>query len=150
VTDEQLSKYFRLSEMLKSQTAVRRGLDNTPSSEVIIRLRLLCATMDLARDLFDAPVIPSSGYRSQLVNRASGSSDSSQHVLGEACDFGVVGLGKDKAFDLIRDSEIPFDQLIREYPDSPSGGWIHLSYTKRRAARREVWVYTASHNKRLA
>lgn len=91
---EDLSDNFNLSEFIKSQTALRNGIDNTPSEEVIENLRALCENvLQPLRDYFLMPVNISSGYRSVALNHKLGSSTSSQHILGQAADIEIYGIG---------------------------------------------------------
>ena len=117
---------------MRSQTAARRGIDNTPPPVVVERLQALCVNvLEPLRALARAPIHITSGYRSQRLNRAIGGASTSQHVLGEAADLVMPGLGSGEIFNLIRRSGLDFDQMIEE------GTWIHLSYTTRRPNRRE-------------
>lgn len=127
-----LSEHFNLNEFTISQTATRKGIDNTPPEPVIERLRMLAATLERVRGLLgNSPIRISSGYRSKELNRAIGSGDSSAHVLGYAVDFTcpIFGTPKEVAQEIAA-SSIKFDQLIYE------GTWIHLSIDPRN--RREL------------
>ena len=127
-----LSKNFYLSELVKSATADRLGIDNTPPQEVIDKLRLVAVNiLQPVRDHFMVPFIPSSGYRCLELNRAIGSKDNSQHVKGEAVDLEVAGVSNLELYFWIRDN-LKYDQLILEYYDKykPNSGWIHASYKK--------------------
>ena len=118
-----LSEHFDLNEFTASQTAVRKGLSNTPSDEVVERLRMLAATLEQVRSLLGNHSIRiSSGYRCLALNRAIGSGDTSAHVLGYAVDFTCPGFGTPKEVaNVIAESPIKFDKLIYE------GNWVHLS-----------------------
>jgi hypothetical protein len=119
-----LTEHFDLSEFTVSQEAVRSGIDNTPTEAIIGRLVLLCLNvLEPIRDLVDAPLIISSGYRSPELNKLIGGSESSQHCKGEAADFHCPRLTVEDLFGLIRSSNIPFDQCIQEF-----GRWVHVSY----------------------
>jgi len=131
----QLSPHFSLEELCKSQTATRRGLDNTPPPEAVDSLRALCANvLEPLRALLGKPIHVSSGYRSPEVNKAVGGSKNSQHLRGEAVDFTVPGLTTQQVFDVIRASDLPFDQLIQE------GTWIHVSHAHARKQRQECLI----------
>ena len=137
----ELSKNFKLSEFIKSQTASRLNIKNEPSKEEIENLKFLCENcLEKVRLLFGSPIIISSGFRSDELNKVTGGSLNSQHRRGEAADFEVLGVDNRTAFDIIRASNIPFDQLILEdYTGDPQSGWIHISCDKNRA-RREVLI----------
>lgn len=135
----QLSPNFHLSEFLKSQTATRLGVDMTPPPEVVENLRNLCvAILQPVRDHFGRPVSVSSGWRPLKVNRAIGSSDGSQHVLGQAADFEIPGISNPVVAQWIEDNLI-FDQLILEFytQGDPNSGWIHASFVAGRQNRQQ-------------
>lgn len=126
----QLSPHFHLSEFVTSQTAERRGLDNTPPAWAIDNLRDLCLkVLEPVRVHFDRPVVISSGYRAPAVNRAVGGAASSQHCMGQAADIEVPGVSNvDLANWIWR--KLNYDQLILEFytPGQPSSGWVHVSW----------------------
>jgi zinc D-Ala-D-Ala carboxypeptidase len=126
----QLAPNFYLSEFVKSQTALRQGIDNTPDEYTIETLeRLAKELLQPVRNHFDAPVVITSGFRCPDLNLAIGSKDTSQHIKGEAVDFEVVGRGNYEVALYIRDN-MDFDQLILEFwrDDDPYAGWVHCSY----------------------
>lgn len=127
-----LTSHFTLDEMIVSQVAARKGLDNTPAQPIIDNLRMLCTTLEQVRTLLAAPIIISSGYRSEHVNQLVGGAAGSQHVQGLAADFTVRGLSPRDTARLISTSSIAFDQLILEFDR-----WVHLSVT-RGVPRRQV------------
>jgi len=127
-----LSANFSLSEMTKSQTAVRKDIDNTPTQEHIDNLKYVAENLlQPIRDHFGKPVAVSSGYRSVELCEAIGSSSKSQHAKGEAADFEISGIDNKDLGLWIRDN-IEYDQLILEfYKDGePNSGWIHCSMVK--------------------
>lgn len=125
MTDEKLTADFRLSEFLRSQTAQRKGLENTPNADALGAIRnFLAPGMQEVRDLLDAPIHISSGYRSPMVNAAVGGSRSSQHTSGLACDFTAPAFGSPlEICRAIVKSPIKFDQVIYE------GTWVHISFS---------------------
>ena len=127
-----LSKNFSLTELTKSQTAERMGLDNNPSEDQTENLRHLCErVLHPVRDHFDDVVTISSGYRSEILSQKIGSSSKSQHCRGQAADFEIFGVENNKVSDWIKEN-LMFDQLILEYytPGEPNSGWIHVSYNR--------------------
>jgi zinc D-Ala-D-Ala carboxypeptidase len=124
-----LTPHFTLDEMLKSQTALRMGLDNTPDADQLENLLTLCeSVLEPVRVHWDKPVVVNSGFRSLPVNRAIGSRDSSQHAKGEAADIEIPGIDNLVLYYWIAE-ELDFDQLILEYySGEPSSGWVHVSY----------------------
>ncbi|MBT9158798.1 MAG: hypothetical protein DDT26_00045 [Dehalococcoidia bacterium] len=127
-----LGRFFTLAELTFSQTAARRGLDNSPSPEVVANLRALVQNvLDPLRVSLGSPVVISSGYRSRAVNEAIGGSLTSQHMFGQAADFTVPGKSVAEIINHIQKINLPFDQLIDEF-----GRWIHVSHGPRN--RRQV------------
>jgi zinc D-Ala-D-Ala carboxypeptidase len=137
-----LSDNFYLSEFVKSETASRLGIDNTPSPEVISNLKLLAEeVLQPLRVKLNKPVTITSGYRSPALNAAIGSSTTSQHTTGEAADFEIVGMdNKELAKWIVKN--LVFDQLILEfYEDGDlNSGWVHCSYS---ASKNRKSVLTA-------
>ncbi len=127
-----LTENFSLGELTKSQTAERKGIDNTPSTEHQENLKSLCEMiLQPIRDHFGQVVSVSSGYRSPELCVAIGSSTKSQHAKGEASDFEIFGVSNKELADWI-DENLDYDQLILEYwkgEDEPNSGWVHCSYT---------------------
>ena len=126
----QLSKNFNLVELTKSQTATRKGIDNTPSPEHQENLKLLCeAVLQPVREHFGRVVTVTSGYRSPELCTAIGSKITSQHAKGEAADFEIFGVSNKELADYIHQN-LDYDQLILEYwkESDPNSGWVHCSY----------------------
>ena len=126
----ELSKNFSLVELTKSQTAERKGIDNTPSTEHQENLKSLCTSiLQPIRDHFSRVVSVSSGYRSVELCVAIGSSTGSQHAKGEAADFEIFGISNKELADYINEN-LDYDQLILEYwkEEDPNSGWVHCSY----------------------
>ena len=127
-----LTKNFSLNELTKSQTAERKGIDNTPSTEHQDNLKSLCEMiLQPIRDHFGQVVSVSSGYRSPELCVAIGSSTKSQHASGCAADFEIFGVSNKELADYINEN-LDYDQLILEYwkgEDEPNSGWVHCSYT---------------------
>jgi hypothetical protein len=126
-----LSNNFSLSELTKSQTAERKGIDNNPSAEHQDNLKSLCThVLQPIRDHFSQVVSVSSGYRSPTLCVALGSRSTSQHAKGEAADFEIFGVSNKELADYINE-ELDYDQLILEYwkESDPNSGWVHCSYT---------------------
>ncbi len=126
-----LTNNFSLQELLKSQTALRKGIDNKPADpSVITNLQVLCEkVLQPVRDHFGKPVVINSGYRSPKLNKAIGGSNKSQHTKGEAADIEIPGLSNKELAEYIEDN-LPFDQLILEFYNGvdPNSGWVHVSY----------------------
>ena len=133
-----LSTNFSLNELTKSQTAERKGIDNTPSAEHQENLKSLCThVLQPVRDHFGQVVSVSSGYRSPELCTAIGSKITSQHAKGEAADFEIFGVSNKELADWIH-YNLNYDQLILEYwkgEDAPNSGWVHCSYSENQKRR---------------
>lgn len=128
-----LSPHFTLEELTRSQTASRRGIDNTPTGDDLGRLMQTACRMETVRTLLgNRPIFVSSGFRCLELNRAIGSKDTSDHPKGLAVDFTASGLTIAKTIEILRDSPLKFDQLINEY-----GRWVHIGFGAR--MRRQVF-----------
>lgn len=122
-----LSEHFTLEELVHSQTAARRNIDNRPPDSVVENMReFLCPGLEQVRSLLGKPILISSGFRSPVLNAAIGGSVKSQHMHGLAADFTCPGFGSPLVIaHAIKNSGIEFDQLIYEF-DS----WVHISFSK--------------------
>lgn len=131
-----MGKYFTINELTKSSTAQRLHIDNMPSQNVKDNLiKLIDNILDPLRELYGKPIIVNSGYRCPKLNKAVGGARNSQHLIGQASDIRTVSNTKEsnkQLFNLIKDSKLPFDQLINEYDFN----WVHVSYSPRN--RRQV------------
>lgn len=123
-----LSQNFTLDELVKSQTALRRGIDNTPDETAIEGLQALVRhVLQPARNILGRPLRVNSGYRSAELNRAVGGSRTSDHCKGWAADIEVVPDRPKYMWDLGRTLQLEvadFKQLIWEF----GGAWIHVSF----------------------
>ena len=132
-----LSNNFSLKELTASQTAARKGIDNTPSPTHQANLKSLCTSiLQPIRDHFSRVVSVSSGYRSQELCLAIGSKITSQHAKGEAADFEIFGVSNKELADYINEN-LEYDQLILEYwkESDPNSGWVHCSYSENQKRR---------------
>ena len=127
-----LTANFSLNELIKSQPAERKGIDNTPSPDHQENLKSLCVNvLQPVRDHFSRVVSISSGYRSPELCTAIGSKTTSQHAKGEAADFEIFGISNKELADYINEN-LGYDQLILEYwkESDPNSGWVHCSYSQ--------------------
>jgi zinc D-Ala-D-Ala carboxypeptidase len=125
-----LTQNFSLSELTRSQTATRRGIDNQPNDEQLANLVALCENvLQPIRDHFGKPLRISSGLRVPELNAAIGGSTTSDHTRGCAADIEVPPVDNLELARWIEGSGLAFRQLILEYYDgTPDSGWIHVSY----------------------
>ena len=124
-------KYFTIRELTKSETAIRKRIDNTPNKKQEENLRnLVKYILDPLREAYGKPIVVTSGFRCESLNNILGGSKTSQHKEGEASDIRTVEDTREenkKLFDLIIKLDLPFDQLINEN----NFDWIHVSYSNK-------------------
>ena len=122
-----LSQHFTLAEFTASDIAQRRGIDNTPSPQVVEELKRTASLMEQVRTLLNSPITITSGYRCSALNKYVGSQPTSKHVQGLACDFKAVAYGDPLAIcKAIERSGMVFGKLILEYYTPDGGGWTHI------------------------
>lgn len=129
-----ISKHLSLAEVVRSETAKRNGIDNTPTAEHLENFKLLAEKVfEPIRAHFKVPIHISSGYRSQALNKFIKGSASSQHCKGEAIDIDMdgssSGVTNKMVFDFIVDN-LDWDQIIHEFGTDATPDWVHVSYTK--------------------
>ena len=118
-----LTEHFSLEELTFSEIAERNGWDNTPNDQELENLKRLAEFLeDVKQTLGGKPIIVSSGFRSKQTNDGVGSRDSSQHRIGAAVDFRVPELTPDQVVRAVIASDLPYDQVIREFDR-----WTHIS-----------------------
>jgi zinc D-Ala-D-Ala carboxypeptidase len=126
VADLRLSPNFALSELVRSQTALRRGIDNMPPAAVLLSMRkVLAPGLERVRSLLGVPVQITSGYRCASLNAAVGGAKDSQHMQGLAADIVAPAFGSPREvarYLAEHMSEIRADQVIYE------GQWCHVSF----------------------
>ena len=124
-----LSANFSVSELTRSQTATRKGIDNSPNDEQLANLKALCENvLQPIRDYFGKPVRISSGLRVPELNAAIGGSTTSDHCKGMAADIEIPGVDNKELAEWIGEN-LEFRQLILEfYTGEPDSGWVHVSY----------------------
>ena len=125
-----LTKNFTLSEMVKSETALRHGMDNTPGEAEIENLKQLAEkVLQPVRDAYGKGVKVNSGYRHPEVNAKVGGSKTSDHCKGQAADIEIPGVANADLAKWITEN-LDFTQVILEFytPGIPDSGWVHVSY----------------------
>lgn len=137
-----LSEHLDLSEVVRSESAKRKGISNMPTAEHIANFKILAEKIfEPIRVHFRCPIIISSGYRSKELNQAIGGSSTSQHCTAEAIDIDMDGtpngVTNRMVFDYIKDN-LEFDQLIYEFGNSENPDWVHVSYESTGKQRKQI------------
>lgn len=137
-----LSEHLSLAEVIKSETAKRRGVSNMPTEAHLANFKLLAEKVfEPIRNHFGNPIHISSGYRSKALNEAIGGASSSQHCTGEAIDIDMDGsadgITNKMVFDYIKEN-LQFDQLIWEFGTSSNPDWVHVSYESSGRQRNQI------------
>jgi|TARA_R110002126_G_scaffold15038_2_gene62099 zinc D-Ala-D-Ala carboxypeptidase len=125
-----LTSNFSLAELTRSQTATRKGIDNTPNAEQLANLTALCeCVLQPVRNYFGTAVRISSGLRVPELNSAIGGSTTSDHCKGMAADIEVPGVDNMALAKWVTEN-LNFRQVILEFytPGTPDSGWVHVSY----------------------
>ena len=125
-----LTANFSLAEMIKSETALRHDMDNTPGEVEIANLKALAENvLQPVRDHFGKGVKVNSGFRHPEVNAKVGGSKTSDHCQGQAADIEIPGVANADLAQWIVDN-LDFRQVILEFytPGIPDSGWVHVSY----------------------
>ena len=121
---------------------MRLNIDNTPDSNSILNMRLLCKNvLEPLRMIIDSPIIITSGFRSLRLNKAVGGSKPSQHCYGQAADILVKTMLPEHLFYTIIQYKLPFDKLILEF-----NSWVHISYSRHNNRSIKLIAYLDNNN----
>lgn len=137
-----ISKHLDLAEVIKSDSAKRKGISNMPTPEHLENFKKLAENVfEPIRKHFGVPIHISSGYRSKELNALIGGSLTSQHCSGEAIDIDMDGsangVTNKMVFDFIKDN-LNFDQLIFEFGTKDAPDWVHVSWETSGKQRKQV------------
>ena len=117
---------FSISELIHSDIAEQNNINNMPDIKSLNNLlELIFYCLQPVRNLIKKPMIITSGFRSQQINFLAGGALNSQHKEGKAADFIIKGMTPKEIIEIIKNSDIEFDQLINEYDK-----WVHISFDK--------------------
>lgn len=128
-------KHFTIEELCRSETAQRKGINNTPTDNVRKNLTALVDNvLDPLRDWYGKPIRVNSGYRCPALNKAVGGVANSQHLTGQAADIDTDDRAENRKLMKHIEDSLDFDQLIWEN----GGAWVHVSYRSDGKNRRQV------------
>lgn len=128
-------KWFTIDELCRSETAQRKGINNTPTDNVRKNLTALVGNvLDPLREWYGKPIRVNSGYRCPALNKAVGGVANSQHLTGQAADIDTGGTAENRKLMRHIEENLDFDQLIWEN----GGAWVHVSYRSDGKNRRQV------------
>ena len=134
-----LSPNFTLEELIFSQTALRNGISNQPDDGQVANLTRLCQDLlEPARAMLGVPFRIDSGFRCRFLNQSVGGATTSAHLDGRAADLIPINTELRHAFDILRNTSLPYDQIILE-----CNAWIHLAIARDGATPRRM-ALTAS------
>jgi hypothetical protein len=140
---QMISKYLSYAEAIKSATAIKLGIDNTPSKDQLLNVTAWAIFIfDKCREYIKNPLGCQVVYRCPALNKAVGGAKDSQHMAlkGAAgdidCDLYGFGNNED-LFDFIL-KNLDFDQLIAEGLQNKRIEWIHCSYVNSAENRHKV------------
>ena len=138
-----ISKHISNKEGVYSRTALRRGIDNTPTEDHKINM------VELAENIFEplrmyvgGPIKINSFYRSPELNKAIGGSSKSQHCNGQAIDIDDTfgRMTNAEMYRFIKD-HLDFDQMIWEFGNDKNPNWVHVSYVGKENRNRCLKAY---------
>ena len=125
-----ISKHISYKEGVYSITATRRGIDNTPNNDQLLKM------VSVAEEVFEplrayvgGPIKINSFFRCPELNTAIGGSSKSQHCKGQAIDIDDTfgRMTNAEMYNFIKDN-LEFDQIIWEFGDDNNPDWVHVSY----------------------
>lgn len=139
-----ITKNFTLEEFYSSITADSMGIDNKPNEK--IKNNILILTKEILqpiRDSYGKPIIVSSGFRCEKLNKAVGGSSTSAHVRGDAADLTAKDMKSFQKCVLEWAKTNKFDQIIIEYPDTNNiASWVHIGSYNAQGKQRGQIIYT--------
>lgn len=125
-----LTEHFTLEELVNSPTAKRLNIDNSPSKAITSNLMELSTLLEKIRTIYNKPIIVTSGYRCERLNKAVGGVKTSQHVKGQAADIRSVSDSTEdnkELFNVIVGMVLQKDLEVGQVIDEYNYNWIHVS-----------------------
>ena len=136
-----ITKHVSYREATKSNTAIRKGIENIPSGEQMENIKLLCEKVfEPLREHVNGPIAINSLFRSPQLNKAIGGSSSSQHCAGNGAAMDIDDtygkMSNADMFEFVKEN-LDFDQMIWEYGNEKNPDWVHISY-KNNGNRKQI------------
>ena len=142
----QITEHFSLRELTRSATAARHGVPNNPSDAEMDNIKYTAEKLETIRAYVGKPLIITSCFRSERVNKLVGGSPTSAHRYGLAADCDALGM---KSLDFAKliikmrdEGKIAFDQLILEFPERGDGAWVHIGFRRNSPQRNQILTAT--------
>lgn len=126
-----MSEHFKLSEFLRSDTAMFYKIDNKPNEEQLENIEFVARQLEIIRSYYNKPIFITSGFRTKELNTLIKGSKTSQHMQGLAVDINLKTKEENKIFfnlvnKLIQENKIKVYQLI----DEKNYSWVHIGFSK--------------------
>jgi|TARA_R100001530_G_scaffold99057_2_gene68854 hypothetical protein len=146
---DRISKHIAYAEAIHSNTAKRKGIDNTPNQTQVEAMKVLASQVfEPLREWVGGPIKVNSFFRSVALNEAIGGAASSQHCKGQAMDIDDVYGRKSNAemYNWIKEN-LSFDQIIWEFGTDMQPNWIHISFISEEENRNKCLKAYKEHGK---
>jgi len=146
---DRISKHIAYAEAIHSNTAKRKGIDNTPNQTQVEAMKVLGSQVfEPLREWVGGPIKVNSFFRSVALNEAIGGAASSQHCKGQAMDIDDVYGRKSNAemYNWIKEN-LSFDQIIWEFGTDMQPNWIHISFISEEENRNKCLKAYKEHGK---
>jgi len=144
-----ISNHISYKESIKSNTAIRKGIDNIPGQYELTNMQIIAEKIfEPLRNWVGGPIAINSFYRSKELNSIIGGSSKSQHCEGRAIDLDDTYGYKTNAemFNYIKDN-LNFDQLIWEFGNKENPDWVHVSYVSEEQNRNRCLIAEKTNGK---
>ena len=128
------SEFFTLQEFIKSSTAARLKIDNTPTNEILRNLQFgVSMVLDPLRRIHQKPIIITSGFRCEKLNKAVGGVANSWHTKGNAADIHIKDENEAREIFNILKTIPTVDTALFEH--SRTSQWIHVQWDMTKTPR---------------
>lgn len=138
---QQISKHISFDEATKSVTAIRRGIYNVPTAEILLNMVKVAENcFEPLREWYGKPLKINSFYRCKALNTAVGGSSTSDHMQGMSIDIDAGSKEENlKLFNWLKDN-VKYKQLIHEYGDKTGPDWVHVSYDENNLKQQVLYI----------